>query len=37
MKDFFKLGYEIMKITWKAAILILALIGFATVIGGGWR
>lgn len=37
MKDFFKLGSEILRTAWKAAILILALVGFATVIGGGWR
>lgn len=37
MKDFFRLGFEILKTTWKVAVLILALIGFVVAIGGGWR
>ena len=34
MRDFLKLTTEILKTTYKAAILILAVIGFITLIGG---
>lgn len=34
MKDFFTLGFEILKTTCKAAVLILSVIGFVTLIGG---
>lgn len=34
MKELFKLGFEITKTACKAGILILAVIGFVTLIGG---
>lgn len=37
MKDIFNLGFQIFKLAVKIAILVLALIGLAVVIGGGLR
>lgn len=34
MKDFFNLGFEIFKVVCKSAVLILAFVGFITLV---WR
>ena len=37
MKEIFNLGFQLLKLAAKIAILVLALIGLAVVIGGGWK